>query len=99
MAAGSTGLSSSACTSSAVSSSASGGSEIEQCVVRPVQIFEDEHERVLLRERLEEAPPRGEHFCPAVLCETLSLEPDERAQVPLEPARVFGSGDRFDGRP
>ena len=40
--------------------------EFEQPVVRPVEVFEHEHERAVLGERLEEAPPGGERLTPAV---------------------------------
>ena len=36
--------------------------EIEQPVVRPLNVLEDEDERMLLGQRLEEAAPRGERF-------------------------------------
>ena len=69
--------------------------EVEQTVVGEVQVFEDEHERVLLRERLEEAPPRGERLAAAVgACLAGGLEPDERPEVALEPLRVVGVGDQ-----
>ena len=40
--------------------------EVEQALVGPVQVFEDEHERPLLGERLEEAPPGRERLGPMV---------------------------------
>ena len=40
--------------------------EVEKRVVRPVQVLEDEHERTLVRERLEEVPPGGECLAPAL---------------------------------
>ena len=43
--------------------------EVEQAVVGPVQILEDEHERALLGERLEEAAPGGERLVAAVAAE------------------------------
>ena len=36
--------------------------EVEQVVVRPVQVLEHEHCRSLLGEALDESPPRGEAF-------------------------------------
>ncbi len=43
--------------------------EIEQAVVRPLQVVEDEDERPSLRERLEELPPRCEDLGPPVAAE------------------------------
>ena len=40
--------------------------EVEQAVVGEVQVLEDEHERTLLGERLEEAPPGGERLAAPV---------------------------------
>ena len=34
--------------------------EVEQTVVRPVQILEEQDDRLLLGERLEQSPPRRE---------------------------------------
>ena len=41
--------------------------EVEQAVVGPVQVLEDEHERALLGDALEEPPPRGERLAAAVV--------------------------------
>ena len=61
--------------------------EVEQALVGPLQILEDEDERVIFGERFEEAPPR---------CERLVLRsggvaglPDERTQVCQHPVRVL----------
>ena len=60
--------------------------EVEQALVGPVQVFEDEDERPLLGECLEEAPPRCKSLGPMVALELLlALEPDQRSQVPLDP--------------
>ena len=40
--------------------------EVEQVVVGPVQILEDEHQRPTLGERLEEAAPGGESLVAAI---------------------------------
>ena len=53
--------------------------EVEQAVVGPVQVLEDEHERPLLGERLEEAPPGGERLAAAVSAEAASRPPGRRA--------------------
>ena len=58
--------------------------EVEQLVVGPVQVLEDEHGRPLLGERLDEAAPRGEAL---VARARSALEPDERAQPRLDPRR------------
>ena len=40
--------------------------EVEQALVRPVEVLEDEHERVELGQALEEPPPGGEALGPAI---------------------------------
>ena len=50
--------------------------EVEKVVIGPVQVLEDEHRRSLLRQRLEEVPPRGEAFG-AVAVFDLSGEADQ----------------------
>ena len=56
--------------------------EVEQAVVGPVQVLEDEHERTLLRERLEEAAPGAEGFAPAVAAVVRgTAKADERAEL------------------
>ena len=63
--------------------------EVEQALVGPVQVLEHEHERPLLGERLEEAPPGGEGLSAAVAAEAgVRLESDQRAEVRLDPARI-----------
>ena len=60
--------------------------EVEQVVVGPVQVLEDQHQRPLLGELLEEAPPRGEGLVPHVAAALGAAgEPDERPQVRLAP--------------
>ena len=60
--------------------------EVEQAVVRPVEVLEDEHERALLGERLEEAPPGRERLSRAVLAELGRVaEADERPQSAARP--------------
>ena len=61
--------------------------EVEQAVVRPVEILEDEDERPLLGERLEEAPP-GRERLGRVIAAGLGArsEARERAEVAFHPA-------------
>ena len=63
--------------------------EVEQALVRPVEVLEDEHERTLLGEALEEPSPGGEGLVAAVPAELRLLrEAGEREQVRLDPGRV-----------
>ena len=55
--------------------------ELEQGVVGPVQVFEDEHERPLLGKRLEKPAPGGRALLGAA--GVLLGDPGERPQVPL----------------
>ena len=81
--------------------------EVEQAVVGPMEILEDEHERPALRERLEEAPPRGEGLRLALPLQVrLAGDPDQRPQVRLDPAplgrlldEVLGRGAQLRARP
>ena len=74
--------------------------EVEQAVVGPVEILEDQHERPALRECFEEAPPGGEGLRLAFAFQVrLAGDPDQRPQVRLDPAQlvrlfedVFGRG-------
>ncbi len=68
--------------------------EVEQPVVRPVQILEGENERMARGERLEEAPPGGERLAAPVAADLLAAQADERAQVALDPGRLSGVFDR-----
>ena len=60
--------------------------EVEQAVVGPVQVLEDEHERVLLGQRLEEPAPGPEGLA-AVVARVLRrpAEPDQRPEVLEDP--------------
>jgi hypothetical protein len=63
--------------------------EVEQALVSPVQVLEDEHERPPLRELLQEEPPRGEGLAPAVAARLrFAADADERAQVAFYPASL-----------
>ena len=61
--------------------------EVEQAVVSPLDVLEDEDERTLLGERLEEPPPRGERFL-LQACRTIARLPHERTQMRQHPLRV-----------
>ncbi len=64
--------------------------EVEQALVGPVEVLEDEHERPLVGETLEEPPPRGESLVPAIAAaEVRAGEADQRSQVGDDP-RVVG---------
>ena len=45
--------------------------EIKERPVRPVEIFEDQHERALLRHRLEKPSPRGKALIASLGAELL----------------------------
>ena len=62
--------------------------EVEQRVVGPVQVLEDEDERALVGDRLEEAAPGREGLVAAVARCLVGVEPGERAQAPLDPCGV-----------
>ena len=68
--------------------STSSSTKSSSAVVGPVQVLEDEHERPVLGHRLEEAPPGGELPLAPLLRGALGADPDEPAQVRLDPARL-----------
>src|SRR5205823_381950 len=60
--------------------------EVEEIVVRPVQVLEDEDERALLRKCLEEPSPGPEALAPPIATElALRTEPDERPELRFDP--------------
>jgi hypothetical protein len=68
--------------------------EVEQAVVGPVQVLEDEDERALLGQALEEATPGSEGLGPALTSRgRLLAEPDERLEMGYEPFELRGVGD------
>src|SRR5438874_8115824 len=67
--------------------------EVEHALVGPVKVLEDEHQRAPLGESLEEAPPGSERVVAAL--GGRPLEPDERAQVRLEPSGVTLTRERL----
>ena len=68
--------------------------EVEQPVAGPVEILEHEHERALLGQALEEAPPGAEDLLPIALGLSLRGEADERPQVRLDPRRLVSVAHR-----
>ena len=69
--------------------------EVEQALVRPLQVLEDHDERALLGERLQEAPPGGERLGLAVAAElALPAEPASAPEVRLDPAGVARARER-----
>src|SRR5205814_1658638 len=63
--------------------------EIEQRVVGPLQVFEDEHERALVRERLDEASPGGEALTAFLSSPVLvGGEAEERPQMRRHPSAL-----------
>ena len=60
--------------------------EVEEGVVCPVQVLEDEHERALVRERLQELSPGSERLAAAIADRgLLAPEADEQAQERRDP--------------
>ena len=73
--------------------------EVEQAVVGPVHVLEDEHEGPLVSERLEEAPPGGERLAAAIgSCFVVGRKPGERVEVGPDPARLCLVGQQPDDR-
>ena len=69
--------------------------EVEQAVVRPLQVFEDEHEWAQIRERLEEAAPGGEGLVAAIGRGVGPSQADERTQMVLDPTGLLAVGHRL----
>jgi hypothetical protein len=68
--------------------------EVEEPVVGPLEVLEDEHERTLARERPEEVTPRGERSLTLVAVgELVGAEPDEGLQMRLDSRGVGLRGD------
>ena len=64
--------------------------EVEQREIRPVQVFDDEHRRNALGDRLEERAPGGERL--GALDQRCRLEADERQQALLQPRSLVTVG-------
>jgi hypothetical protein len=62
--------------------------EIQEALVRPVEVLEDEHGGPQLRERLEEPAPCRERLAPAVIRIGNAAEPEQRAKVADDPVRL-----------
>jgi hypothetical protein len=70
--------------------------EVEEPLVGPVHVLEDEHEWALLGKPFEEAPPGGERLHSALLAHIRALpQPDHRQEVRRHPAGVVS---RYRGR-
>src|SRR5204863_9206126 len=61
--------------------------EVEQPFIRPLDVLEDQHERVLLRQRLEETAPRRERLL--LRPGGVGRLPDQRPQVRYDPLDVL----------
>jgi hypothetical protein len=61
--------------------------EVEQRVVGPVEVFDDEHARVGRGHLLEVSPPRGERLL-AARGDAVALRADERGEARLQPFRL-----------
>ena len=69
--------------------------EVEQAVVGPVEILEDEDERAPFGEGFEEPPPGGERLGLSIAADVLFVgEPDQRAKMALDP---FAVGSALEG--
>jgi hypothetical protein len=64
--------------------------EVEEVVIGPVQILEDEHRRMLFCERLEDPAPCSEPLGAISAGLAVRTEPDERAQILEESLRALG---------
>jgi hypothetical protein len=68
--------------------------EVEQLVVGPVQVLEDQHQRSLLGHPFEEAAPRCKALAPPIAFRVLrGSDPDEWPQVRLDPRGVAPVGN------
>ena len=64
-----------------------------------MQVFEDEHQRPLVRDRLEKAAPCGERLVAPVTGSLVALQPRERPQMPLNPGPSAVREETLDGLP
>src|SRR5918999_6284207 len=68
--------------------------EIQQALVGPVEVFEDEHERAIVGDALEEATPRCEGLASAVPEQLLLCDyPNQRLEVGGHPVGVVFVAD------
>ena len=66
--------------------------EVEETLVRPVEVLEDEHGRAGVGQRLEETTPRRERLGPAVVRALLAAQPEQRPDVGEHPFGLVRSG-------
>ncbi len=66
--------------------------EVQQPLVRPVQIFEERYQRPLLGEPLEQSPPSGEGLAAPVVTHRhdVTAEAEQHTEVPAHPLRLAG---------
>jgi hypothetical protein len=70
--------------------------EVEQALVRPVEVLEDDDERAPLGETLEETPPSREALDAPISCRSrfgAVGESEQRLELPVNPCRVGGFRD------
>ena len=70
--------------------------EVQQALVRPVEILEDDDERALLREPLEEPPPRREALDAPIPCRSrfgAVGESEQRLELAGDPRCLGGLRD------
>ncbi len=69
--------------------------EVEEALVRPVDVLDDDDERTLLGETLEEAAPGGERLVAAIASELcFAGEAEEREEMRLDARLVARAGER-----
>ena len=72
--------------------------EVQETLVRPVEVLEDEHGRAGVGQRLEETTPRRERLGPAVVRALLAAQPEQRPDVGEHPFGLVRLGqERLDG--
>src|ERR671922_94050 len=70
--------------------------EVEQALVGPVEVLDDDYERVELGEALEEPAPGGEALrTPVGACLLAVRKPDERLELPQDPRGLVMVGNRL----
>ena len=73
--------------------------EVEEAFVGPVEVLEDEDERALVGDSLEEAAPCGKRLFLALTPARDVLDPRQRAEMAEGPSDVFVRQGSRDGRP
>jgi hypothetical protein len=70
--------------------------EVQEAAAGPLDVLEHQHERVALRDRFEEVPPRGERRAPPIsLWRGEVADADERPELCTHPSCVRGIGDHL----